>query len=246
MAKPRIAFPEPHSAKPEYNARSIPQYADAVAAAGGELVVIPLHATNEEIARTISTCHGALLPGSPADIDPQKFEQPKDPKTNPADPKRDNVDELLLQDAFNMRKPLLGICYGIQSLNVWRSGTLVQHIESKVNHEAGREVAVAHQVRVAPQSLLGEIARSVADGDNLLPVNSSHHQSVDHLGDGLRAVAISPDDHIIEAVELADGSQFVLGVQWHPERGTKSDPFAQAIFKRFISEAAKYHPKKNG
>ena len=244
--KPRIAFPEPHSGKPEYNARSIPQYAHAVEASGGELVVIPLSASNEEIAKTIATCHAALLPGSPADVDPQKFDQAKDPHTNPADPKRDNLDELLLQDAFNMRKPLLGICYGVQSLNVWRTGTLKQHITTPVNHEAGRAMPIAHQVKIEPKSLLGEIARSVADSDNLLPVNSSHHQSVEQAGDGLRVVATSPEDGIIEAVELADRSQFVLGVQWHPERGFDADALSRAIFQRFIAEAAQYSPKANG
>ena len=244
--KPRIAFPEPHSGKPDYNARSIPQYAHAVEASGGELVVIPLSASNEEIAKTIATCHAALLPGSPADVDPQKFDQAKDPHTNPADPKRDNLDELLLQDAFNMRKPLLGICYGVQSLNVWRTGTLKQHITTPVNHEAGRAMPIAHQVKIEPKSLLGEIARSVADSDNLLPVNSSHHQSVEQAGDGLRVVATSPEDGIIEAVELADRSQFVLGVQWHPERGFDADALSRAIFQRFIAEAAQYSPKANG
>ena len=243
---PRIAFPEPHSAKPDYNTRSIPQYRDAVTAAGGELVLVPLNATNEEIAKTIATCHGILLPGSPADVDPEKFDQLRNPKTNDADPKRDNADELLLQDAFNMRKPILGICYGVQSLNVWKTGTLVQHIESKVNHEAGRDVPVAHKIKVEPDSLLGSVARSVADGDSLVPVNSSHHQSVDRIGDGLRIVATCPDDHIIEAIEGTDKNHFVLGVQWHPERGYASDPFSQALFTRFISEAAKYQPKRNG
>jgi putative glutamine amidotransferase len=243
---PRIAFPEPHSAKPDYNARSIPQYRDAVIAAGGELVVLPLNATNEEIARTISTCDAILLPGSPADIDPEKFDEPRNPKTSDADPKRDNADELLIQDAFNMRKPILGICYGIQSLNVWKTGSLVQHIESRINHEAGRDVPVAHKVKVETDSLLGSIARTVADGDNLVPVNSSHHQSVDRVGDGLRAVATCPEDDIIEAIEGTDRNHFVLGVQWHPERGYASDPFSQAIFARFISAAAKYQPKKNG
>ena len=205
-----------------------------------------MNASNEEIAKTIARCHAALLPGSPADIDPQKFDQAKDPHTNPADPKRDNVDELLIQDAFNMRKPLFGICYGVQSLNVWRTGTLKQHIATQVNHEAGREVPVAHQAKIEPHSLLGEIARTVADSDNLVPVNSSHHQSVDQPGDGLRVVATSPQDGIIEAVELADRSQFVLGVQWHPERGFDTDALSRAIFQRFISEAAAYAPKKNG
>jgi putative glutamine amidotransferase len=106
-------------------------------------------------------------------------------------------------------------------------------------------VAVAHKVKITPDSLLGEIARSVADSDNLVPVNSSHHQAVDTVGDGLRVVAASPDDNIVEAVELADRSQFVLGVQWHPERGYDADPLSQAIFKRFVSEAAKFRPKAN-
>lgn len=244
--RPRIAFPEPHSAKPDYNARSIPQYQHAVEASGGELVVIPPTASNEEIARTLSTCHAALLPGSPADLDPQKFAQPRDPHTNDADPKRDNLDELLLQDAYNMRKPLLGICYGIQSINVWRSGSLVQHVSSRVNHEAGRDVRVAHQVQLAPASLLGEIARTIADADHRVPVNSSHHQAVDTIGDGLCAVAECPEDHIVEAVEGTDPGHFVLGVQWHPERGFDSDPFSQALFRRFIAAAGTYQPKPNG
>jgi putative glutamine amidotransferase len=243
---PRIAFPEPHSVKQDYNARATPHYRDAVTAAGGELVLIPLAASNEEIARTISGCHAILLPGSPADIDPEKFDQSRHPKTNDADPPRDNADELLLQDAFNMRKPILGICYGVQSLNVWKTGSLVQHIESPVNHQAGRDVPIAHKVKLEGKSLLGDIARTIADSDNTVPVNSSHHQSVDRVGDGLRVSAICPEDHIIEAVEGTDPKHFVLGVQWHPERGYASDAFSQAIFKRFISEATKYTPKKNG
>src|SRR5881628_3379530 len=74
--------------------------------------------------------------------------------------KRDTVDELLLQDAFNMRKPVLGICYGLQILNVYRSGTLVQHIESPVNHEAGKQVGVAHEVKVDGGSKLAAIVRT--------------------------------------------------------------------------------------
>jgi putative glutamine amidotransferase len=101
-------------------------------------------------------------------------------------------------------------------------------------------------VRIESKSLLGEIARSVADSDNLVPVNSSHHQSVEQPGDGLHVVATSPEDGIVEAVELVDRSHFVLGVQWHPERGFASDPLSRAIFQRFISEAAQYQPKPNG
>ena len=95
--------------------------------------------------KQIERCDAVLLPGSRADIDPQKYDAERNPKTNPSDSKRDTVDELLLQDAYNMHKPVLGICYGLQALNVYRSGTLVQHIESPINHSPGRGVPHAHK-----------------------------------------------------------------------------------------------------
>ncbi len=144
--KPRIAIPLPHSNDPEYALRAIPQYERAVELSGAEPVRIPLDRSPAEVMKLIERCDGVLLPGSKADVDPAKFDAERHPKTEAADPKRDTVDELLLQDAYNMRKPVLGICYGLQILNVYRSGTLLQHIESPVNHEAGKEVAVAHRV----------------------------------------------------------------------------------------------------
>jgi putative glutamine amidotransferase len=243
--RPRIAIPVPHSQKPEYNERCLPHYKHAIESAGGEPVVIPMGASNEDIAKIISTCQGVLLPGSPADVDPEKFNQPKDPHTNPADIGRDNADELLLQDAYNMKKPLFGICYGLQALNVWRSGTLKQHIEPQpVNHEAGSKVPVAHQVKLDATSRVAQMIHVAADPQTPLPVNSSHHQSADVIGDGLRAVAVSAEDGIIEAVEGTDPTHFVLAVQWHPERGFDNDPASQALFKAFIEEAKKYKPKE--
>ena len=130
------------------------------------------------------------------------------PQTAPADQLRDAADELLLQDAYNLRKPVFGICYGLQSLNVWRTGTLVQHIESKVNHDAGSKVEVAHNVTVAADSLLAREILNGASGD-AVPVNSSHHQSAEVVGDGLRAVARCPEDGVIEAIEgTAPGTTF--------------------------------------
>src|SRR6058998_1137795 len=145
---PRIAIPIPHSADPEYAERSLPQYERAVELVGGEPVRIPLDQSPATAMKLIERCDAVLLPGSKADVDPAKYDAERHPKTEAADPKRDTVDELLLQDAFNMRKPVLGICYGLQILNVYRSGTLLQHIESAVNHEAGRNVPVAHDVRI--------------------------------------------------------------------------------------------------
>ena len=155
--KPRIAIPLPHSNDPEYALRAIPQYERAVELSGAEPVRIPLDRSPAEVMKLIERCDGVLLPGSKADVDPAKFDAERHPKTEAADPKRDTVDELLLQDAYNMRKPVLGICYGLQILNVYRSGTLLQHIESPVNHEAGKKVAVAHRVKIDAGSNLAEI-----------------------------------------------------------------------------------------
>ena len=185
--KPRIAIPLPHSGDPEYALRAIPQYERAVALSGGEPVRIPLDRAPAEIMKLIEQCDGVLLPGSKADVDPAKFGAERHPKTEACDPKRDTVDELLLQDAYNMRKPIFGICYGLQILNVYQSGDLVQHIESAVNHEAGRKVPVAHDVAIDPDSKLAEIltnnsvegeARLTAsESDSLvIPANSSHHR----------------------------------------------------------------------
>src|ERR1700757_1950725 len=147
--KPRIAIPEPSANDPAYSARSLTPYLQAIEACGGEPVVIPLGLPPEDLAKRISGCAAVLLPGSHADVDPQKFNAVRHPKTAAADSKRDAADELLLQDAYNLRKPIFGICYGLQSLNVWRSGSLVQHIESKILHSVGGG-KIAHQVVVEP------------------------------------------------------------------------------------------------
>jgi putative glutamine amidotransferase len=261
--RPRIAIPEPHSAKPEYNARSLPQYENAVREAGGEPVVVPLDRTPDEIAQLISTCDAVLLPGSPADVDPQKYDAPRDPHTAPADAARDRADELLLQDAYNMRKPIFGICYGLQALNVWRTGTLRQHIASELNHEAGRAVPRAHNIRVEPSSRLAEIVIKAerppraddagrpeagspkAQVSGELAVNSSHHQAADVVGDGLRAVARAPEDGVIEALEGTAPDHFVLAVQWHPERSVEDDAPSRELFRALVEAARAWHGKKS-
>src|SRR2546428_11884486 len=216
---PRRAIPVPHSDS-EYAARSLPQYERAVEMAGGEPVRIPLDKAPSEIMKIIERCDAVLLPGSRADVDPAKYEASRHPSTAEADPKRDTVDELLLQDAYNMRKPILGICYGLQILNVYRTGTLIQDLaeflppeKQNVNHAAGRNAPVAHDVRIERKSLLAEIV-----ADPVIPVNSSHHQAAGALGDGLRVVARCPDDGVIEALEGTSSDHFVLAVPWAPQR----------------------------
>ena len=270
---PRIAIPVPHSGNPDYAERSLPQYERAVAMAGGEPVRIPLDQSPAEVMKLIEHCDAVLLPGSPADVDPAKYDAPRNILTAAADSKRDTVDELLLQDAYNMHKPILGICYGLQILNVYRSGTLVQHIASKINHEAGKKIAIAHSVEIDPASKLAEISRSQLPSTGMvggqgagdaahaaaqararaseersliLPVNSSHHQSADLVGDGLRIVARSPGDGIIEALEGTSPDHFVLAVQWHPERSVDADEPSRQIFKALVEAARSSHTKLAG
>lgn len=233
----------PHSGDRKYAERAIPQYERAVQQAGGEPVRIPLDQTPAEVMELIESCNGVLLPGSNADVDPARFGAARSPRTAAADPRRDAVDDLLLQDAYHRRKPVLGICYGLQSLNVYRSGSLIQHIpdflpeelRTRVNHEAGKAVAVAHEVEVAPDSKLAGI---LSRRDKLIvPVNSSHHQSADTIGEGLRIAARCPDDGIIEALEGTAPNHFVFAVQWHPERSVDDDEPSCAIFRALIKAA---------
>jgi len=241
--RPRIALPVPHSFKPDYVQRSLPQYERAIEIAGGEPVRIALDLKPEQVARQIASCDAVLLPGSSADVDPQKYDSPRDPHTAAADPRRDMVDELLLQDAYNLHKPIFGICYGLQSLNVWRTGTLRQHIEGTgIEHETGRQVTEAHTVSLEPASRLAKmLAQSAAE----LPVNSSHHQSAEIIGDGLRAIAHSPDG-IIEAIEGTSPQHFVLAVQWHPERTVDTGEASLAMFRALVDAAREWRQKNGG
>jgi putative glutamine amidotransferase len=245
--KPRIAIPIPNSNDPNYAMRALPQYEDAVREAGGEPVIIDVNGEPATIAQKVKTCDGVLLPGSPADVDPEKYGAERHPKTEAPDVQRDNTDELLLQDAYNMRKPIFGICYGMQSLNVWRTGTLDQDVPTVVNHEAGKAVLEAHEVAIEPDSKLAAILRSSGTLPTTpkptVPVNSSHHQAVDTVGDGLRLVAWCPTDEVKEAVEGTAEDHFVLCVQWHPERTYESDAVSRALFQAFIRAAADWHKK---
>jgi len=234
----RIAIPEPTSLDAAYNSRALPQYLAALQSAGATAVVVPLHETPARVARLLASVHGVLLPGSKYDIDPQVYGESRNPGCNEADSARTAVDELLLQDAFNLRKPLFGICGGMQALNVWRNGSLIQDLPASghaaVNHAPGREVEHAHELRIEPVSRLASIAPPTSAP---VHVNSSHHQAVKSPGDNLRVTAVSPDDGVIEAIELHSPDQFVLGVQWHPERTYTSSALSRAIFSAFIREA---------
>jgi putative glutamine amidotransferase len=228
--RPRIAVPLPTAGDSNYNDRCWKQYEHALAESGASAVCIPLDRAPAEVARLATSCCGVLLPGSPADIQPQKYGEERRPETSEPDLAREAVDELLLQDAFNLHKPIFGICYGHQAVNVWLGGSLDQHLSTGVQHEKAE-----HTVLIS-----GNTLTAGGGGAGELAVNSSHHQAVGRVGDGLEIVAVCAADETIEAIEGRQGGRFLLGVQWHPERSYPSDPASCALFERFVAAAREW------
>ena len=233
----RIAIPEPTSSDAEYNSRSLPPYIAALRSAGAIPVIIPLHEVQERVARMLSGVQGVLLPGSKFDVEPERYGSVRTSKCGPSDGDRTAVDELMLQDGFNLGKPILAICHGLQTLNVWLNGSLIQDLETQigtqVNHRPGPDVVCAHPIRISAGSRLATLLGSAID-DLETECNSSHHQAIDRLGDRLNMTAISPVDGVIEAVELVSRDHFVVGVQWHPERTLGVNALSRALFADFI------------
>jgi len=242
----RIAIPEPTTTDHDYNQRCLPLYLSSLHAVGATPIVVPLHERQDRVARVLAGVQGILLPGSGFDVDPQRYGENPIPECGEQDPGRAAVDELLLQDAFNLRKPILGICAGAQAVNVWRNGSLIQDLKTPVNHRPGREVVEAHPVRIALGSRLAALLpREDQPSDQIeAQVNSSHHQAIRTPGDNLLVSAISPRDGVIEAVELDSPDHFVLAVQWHPERTYTQQALSRAIFAAFVRAAEAWQPPR--
>jgi len=220
-------------------------YSEAVAAAGGLPVHIPLIPRPEFIREVMADLDGLLLPGSNSDIDPLRYGREPHPQLGEVHPEKDETDLLALAEVEAQAMPLFAICFGVQALNVSRGGTLIQDIVSQhpdaIKHEQGApRDRHSHRVRLLEDSRLGELAKAATT-----PVNSHHHQAIETLGRELVATAWAPDG-IVEAVEDPRGDRFVLGVQWHPELGWERDQFSQSLFNRFITEAISYAEKKVG
>lgn len=218
-------------------------YSEAVEAAGGLPVHLPLIPRSDFIKGVMADLDGLLLPGSDSDVDPQRYGREPHPKLGAVHPEKDETDLLALAEAEDLAMPLFAICFGLQSLNVSRGGTLIQDIasqhENAIKHEQGApRDRHSHRVRLLEDSVVGQIA-----GSESAPVNSHHHQAVETLGRELVATAWAPDG-IVEAVEDPRGDRFVVGVQWHPELGWERDELSVALFKRFIAEARLYAENK--
>jgi len=240
--RPRIGVPWRIAAEEAANRRTkIDDYLRAVERAGGEPVLFSLATESDDLKREAQNLDAILLTGSPADIDPAHYGAKRHRATENPDPARERTDFRLLEHALSAGKPVLAICYGIQSLNVFLGGSLVQDIPSelgtKISHSPEEDELPGGGE--APDAMHGarfEAGRVLAlSGAAQAEVNSSHHQSVLQLGRGLRITAQAPDG-VVEAVEWADSSNWVVGVQWHPER-MPEDALAQALFRELVAVA---------
>jgi putative glutamine amidotransferase len=200
--------------------------------------VVPLK-DEEERNRLIPTLDAFVLPGSPSDVEPAEYGAVNRGKSEPADMARERADRAVLKHAFAEKKPVLAICYGCQLLNVYLGGTLIQDVRTETG------TAVPHRkTDVVPQSATdpihgatfepGSRLASIA-GSRQTEVNSSHHQAIEKPGQNLRVTAHAPDG-IIEGVEWTGDSNWVVGVQWHPER-MAGDPFSERLFSEFVAAA---------
>ena len=213
-------------------------YFAAVRRAGAEAEEVSLSQPAEKLARQLQGLDGFVLPGSPADVEPSRYGAARHAKTKTLDPDRDRTDSAILDHAIAEHKPVLAICYGCQILNVHQKGTLVQDIRDEepgsgvhgnTDLAAGVRLGDAeHEATLAPGSKLAQLARA-----ERVHINSSHHQSIDKPGAGLRVTARAADG-IIEGVELEGERNWVVGVQWHPER-MAGDPFAEKLFGDFAA-----------
>lgn len=220
-------------------------YGEAVEAAGGLPVHLPLIPRADYLASVADRLDGLLLPGSASDVDPLLYGHDPRPGLGPVHPLRDGTDALLLAEVERRRLPLLAICYGLQIWNVVRGGTLVQDIRGEhpqaVQHEQGspRERR-SHRIRLLSDSLISELA-----GAGAAVVNSHHHQAVDTIGENLRATAWTHDG-LIEALEETRPGRWAVGVQWHPELDWAADDFSVRLFRSFVAAAEDFSAARKG
>jgi putative glutamine amidotransferase len=214
-------------------------YSEAVEAAGGLPVHIPLIPHADFIQQAVANLDGVLLPGSDSDVDPLRYGRDPHPNLGSVHPIKDETDLLVLREVEERALPLFAICFGLQILNVSRGGTLIQDIPSQwsnaIKHQQGApRDRPSHNVRLLEDSLIGQLMQS-----DRAPVNSHHHQALETLGRELVATAWASDG-LVEAVEDPRSDRFVVGVQWHPELGWERDELSRALFAHFVGEALEF------
>ena len=203
-------------------------YVGAIRRSGGHPVIIP--PGEPDVCSYIDLIDGFVLAGG-GDIEPHHFGQEQHPRNSDIDPERDLTELEMTRALIEQRVPTLGICRGIQVLNVALGGDLIQHLEDRVGtdvrHRKDGGEAILHSVRAEPGSRVAEVC-----GDTAFEVSSKHHQAAGRMAAGLKATAWTSDG-IIEAIEM-EGHPEIIAVQWHPEETAAEDKKQQALFNWLI------------
>lgn len=214
-------------------------YIEALKQAGAVPVVVPPQPENCGV--LLESLDGIVLAGG-FDCDPALYGEPQHETVEAMDPRRQENDLALAKLAYELGVPTLGICLGMQVMNVARGGTLIQDIASQrpgsLIHESDPSERIRHQVEIDGDSRLARII-----GAGRKTVNSSHHQAIGKAGEQLRVTALAPDG-IIEAIE-DDAHRFYVGVQWHPE-DMEGEPSASTLFRHFVEVASRYQRERRG
>lgn len=209
-----------------------PGYLESIHRAGGLGIMLPLTDRDEDIARYAELCDGFLFVGGP-DLEPWRYGQERLDVCGDCSIPRDVMEIKLMEAALKTGKPILGVCRGLQVLNVVLGGTLYQDVPSQHPEAATHRMErpynrAAHPIRVVPDTPLGSL--SPLDG-----VNSRHHQAIADLAPGLRPMAYAPDG-LIEAVYMPE-KRFVWAVQWHPEAFWEDGGMNQELFEQLVTAA---------
>lgn len=249
--KPLIGLTTSHDIQTDETIQA-PYCPRAILAAGGIPVILPLEASEDDLRQLVSTLDGFLFTGGP-DVHPFLFGEETRAGCGSVSVKRDRMELALLKLAIEQRKPIMGICRGIQLINIGLGGTIYQDIPSQTE----RAFPIAHQqpfphrvpshtVKIAEDSLLadvisGKFPETAPHADRplsqtVIRVNSTHHQAVRDTAPPLTACAFAPDG-IIEGVTMKD-YPYLIGVQWHPEYLWEEDPAAMNLFKALVKAAA--------
>ena len=244
-ARPRVGVTWRTAAEEAAGNRSkVDHYLRAVERAGGEPFLVSLTLPHGDLTQRAAELDAFLLTGSPADVAPAHFGAKRHNATTDADVARERTDFKLLEHALVAQKPLLAICYGIQSLNVFLGGSLIQDIPTEVGSNVCHSPEEDELPGGDPIHGVRFDAGRVMDlsGAPEATVNSNHHQSILEPGHRLRITAHAPDG-VVEAVEWTGDSNWVVGVQWHPER-MPEDALAQALFRNLVLAASEARAAK--